>query len=90
MRRGQQGGISRNGGQKVRARSEKRIGSVGSLRANHDAAARRNVLLVQGGADRGNFLRRKLTHKFCHRDSFFFPSLRGEIKSCKGEKGRYT
>lgn len=31
-------GISRNGGQKVRARSEKRARSVGSFEANHDAA----------------------------------------------------
>lgn len=77
----------------MRARSEKRIGSVGSLGANHDAAATRNVLPMQGGADRGNFLRRKLTHKF-YQTPFFFFLFEVKLKAARegrgGEEGRYA
>lgn len=47
------------------------------------------ILLVQRGADRGNFLRRKFTHKFRRRDSFFFffftLAFEGKLKAARGK-----
>lgn len=44
------------------------------------------ILLVQRGADRGNFLRRKFTHKFRRRDSLFFTlAFEGKLKAARGK-----